>query len=458
MKRSDLVFNGFTLIVSGTMLWLCGYYPIRLCIVRPEWSVLLSLLAGIIVFGVNFYLLTMFFASDRSLISDNMLSLLEPVSDSSGRKKFLACFAVQVAFDVVTIILSSINAALLQYVQVLYIPLAAARWFTLYAVLTRKKNGVFASKKLTVILVALCVALTAAFTALAALSTERYRLLSGVYDIQSYAELPAALNNINFNMSVRYAEFETLIGLSFIALHYFAVRSADCGKSKVKATRAATASAAVIVAACALFVAKSLIYREGSFKSFTNTNVSSESFENNPGYSVSAPTFNRFAYPSGERAAYQRTHVLVTYKGSEAASYWVDGDRYGTYDPNHTPVAAGTIEIRDEYRTLSVGGREVYIFDDKLMCYVENDLLKCVKFDELDEKSDESELVTATLERLLSDGDVGTYIAARRYADKYLPSVAQPMNERIRSGKLTSAEDGYRQHYGYSEGFAVLLD
>lgn len=193
-------------------------------------------------------------------------------------------------------------------------------------------------------------------------------------------------------------------------------------------------------------VVRALIYPYSTLKKTEIVANTTEHYITDDSFYASSDCFkiSRSNGYSDERTTFQKTTIRIYCNKTELSNISIDGF-YKIYDHS---ISGSQMTMTDKFNEYEINGQSVFVLEDLAICYHENSIPKIVIFNEINNQ-EESAVLTATIKKLVSDGNVLLFVNSYEYLKKYDFEFANSIAERYKNADFTDNENMYIDKIGY---------
>ena len=447
MKKSlKITYNVITLFFLNFTYYVCNYYPKHI-VEFSSWESVVGVLWNLLFYFLLFSILIIAFKKDKTIFSSQLFNRFSPIMERFEITLLLKLFAVQMAVDFVYL-LSAIY--LKEYTGFIGSVLTLAGWFAIYFVATKNRFNLLNNKKYFVL------GLTACTLFLAISLFFDYRILDTINSYtEKYQENSAVLHNattnINYFANLKNFVFDTIIGVIIVIFHFTSINPKKVTKGKgikseKEATKLLTRSFLLIIISACLIVIRLCIFPYSTLKKMQIKSSDTKVYMSGDRFYASSDRFmiSRLNGYGQERTTFQKTTIKIYCNESKISNISIDG----AYKIRDYSISGNQMSMNDKFTEYEINGQSVFVLEDLAICYHENSTPKVVEFKEIGNQ-EESAVLTATIKKLVSDGNVLLFVNSYEYLEKYDSSFANSIAERYSNARFTANEKSYIDKIGY---------
>ena len=195
-----------------------------------------------------------------------------------------------------------------------------------------------------------------------------------------------------------------------------------------------------------LIAVRILIFPYSAINEINNSTESTEQRITDDSFYASADCFkiSRTNEYKDKKDIFKQTTIKIYFNQIELNKISVNG-LYKIYDYS---IISNLMTINDKFSEHEINGQSVYLLEDLAICYHENSTPKVVEFNEMN-KQDESAVLTETIKKLVSEGNVSIFINAYDYLRKYDYKFANTISKRYMIAEFTNDEMMHIEKIGY---------
>ena len=149
---------------------------------------------------------------------------------------------------------------------------------------------------------------------------------------------------------------------------------------------------------------------------------------------------------------YQKTDIMISIDGVASSSFT------SRYSEILYPYRITDQTLEDNYlkEEFSIDQAEILIYNSQVICFYENDVPRIIKMTDI-RNSEESEILIAVCEKLLSEGNIYIFEYAADYLDRYAPDFIEDYIERYANGDFTESESLWMQANHYRDTYVIHI-
>lgn len=450
MKKSlKITYNTIIIILLNIVYYICNYYPKHI-IEFSSWKSLLGILLNFIFYILFFSIIIIVFKKDKTVFSSNLFNPFLSFKERFEIKLLFRLLSIQIVIDLVYSISS---LYLTKYSGFIATVLTLIGWSAFYFVTTHKKHNLTDSKKHFVLTLAICsiffvISIYFDYKILNSFNTDTAR-----YQINSLV-LQNTLTNLDYFLNLKNFIFDTIIGVALVILHFLSVNTEsvneDNGTSGRKFVVFSIRVAVLIVLALILTCVRYLIFPYSALNTTEKLASTSKHYITDDSFYASSDCIkiSRINEYNNEKAAFQKTTIKIYCNRTELCTISVDGF-YKLYDSS---ISGNQMTMNDKFTEYEITGQQVFVLEDLAICYHENSIPKVVLFKEIVNQK-ESVILTATIKKLVSEGNVLLFVNSYEYLKKYDSEFAKSIAERYKNAEFTDNENIYINKIGYRTEF-----
>lgn len=432
------------------VFYICDYYPKHII----EFSSLKSLLGILLnfIFHILFFsIIIIVFKRDKTVFSSN---LFNPFLSFKELKLLFILLSIQIAIDLVYSISS---LYLTKYSGFVATVLILIGWFAFYFVTTNKKHNLTKSKKYFVSTLAICIIFFVISICFDYKILNSFNTNTARYQINSLV-LQNTLTNLDYFLNFKNFIFDTIIGVALVILHFLCVNTESVNEDNETSGRKfvvfSIRVAVLIVLALILTYVRYLIFPYSTLNTTENLASTTEHYITDDSFYASSDCFkiSRTNGYNNEMTDFQKTTIKIYCSRTELCTISIDGF-YKLYDSS---ISGNQMTMNDKFTEYEITEQPVFVLEDLAICYHENSIPKVVLFKEISNQK-ESVILTATIKKLVSEGNVLVFVNSYEYLKKYDSEFAKSIAERYKNAEFTDNENIYIDKIGYRTEFLQTL-
>lgn len=450
MKKSlKITYNTIVIILLNMVYYICNYYPKHI-IEFSSWKSLFGILLNFIFYILFFSAIIIVFKKDKTVFSSNLFNPFLSFKERFEIKLLFRLLSIQIAIDLVYRISS---LYLTKYSGFVATVLTLIGWFAFYFVTTNKKHNLTESKKYFVLTLVICSIFFVISICFDYKILNSFNINTARYQINSLA-LQNTLTNLDYFLKIKNFIFDTIIGVAFVILHFLSVNAESVNKdNEISGRKFVVFSirvAILIIFTLVLSGVRSLIFPYSTLKTIENHATTTEHYITDDSFYASSDCskIGRTNGYKNERTDFQKTTIKIYCNRTELCTISIDGF-YKLYDSS---ISGNQITMNDKFTEYEITEQPVFVLEDLAICYHENSIPKAVPFKEIVNQK-ESVILTATIKKLVSEGNVLLFVNSYEYLKKYDSEFAKSIVERYQNAEFTDNENICIDKIGYRTEF-----
>lgn len=450
MKKSlKAIYNIVTFLLFNTVFYLCNYYP-RHIIEISSLNSLFAILLNLIFYTLFFSIAIIVFKKNKTIYCKNIFNPFLPFAERFEIKCLFKLLSVQIIIDLVYCVFS---VHLTKYCGLVSSVLTLVGWVAFYLIITNKKLIPLNFNKHLVIALVICGVffLTSVFIDFSILN-----LFNG-YVAKYQADSPAlkiAITNLDYYSNLKNYIFDTIIAIVLVISHFASANTESNNEQKeilfAKFSRFSIRIMLLILFSFALTWIKCLIfpystiYTTDIFASTNNNYLMDDSFY----ASSDVYELTRTDGYKNKKLTFQKTVVKIYCNQEKLCSISLDGD----YRATAGSINGNVVTMDDKFNEYEILGQKVSVLEDLAICYHENSGPKVITFNQINSEK-ENKLLTATIKRLVSEGNVLLFANSYEYLKQYDLEFAEDCAKRYLKADFTDEEYAYIDKIDYQIDF-----
>lgn len=447
MKKSLIITcNAITVFFLNFIYYVCSYYPKHI-VEFSSWESVFGVLWNLLFYFLLFSILIIALKKDKTIFSSQLFNRFSPIMERFEITLLLKLFAVQMAVDFVYL-LSAIY--LKEYTGFIGSVLTLAGWFAIYFVATKNKLNLLNNKKYFVWTLITCALVFAIAIYLDYRILDTFICYTERYQANS-AVLQNAITNIDYFANLKNFVVDTIIGVTFVIFHFASINPQNTKKEKrtkqaKELTRVFTRGFLLIIIAVCLIVIRLCIFPYSTLKTTQIKSSHTKHYMSDDRFYASSDCFmiSRLNGYGQERTTFQKTTIKIYCNERKISNISIDG----AYKKHGISISGNQMTMNDKFTEYEINEQSVFVLEDLAICYHENSTPKVVEFKEIGNQ-EESAVLTATIKKLVSDGNVLLFVNSYEYLEKYDSSFANSIAERYSNARFTANEKSFIDRIGY---------
>lgn len=451
-KKQETALNIYTLIFMNIVFWISCDLP-RKIVNFDDISSVTSYIFHLIFWGLFSFFIIISFAKDKNIFSENVFDKDASIVKRLEVKKWFALLFLQLGFDCTVGLLSSLSAKG-EYLAIdILIPLY---WFSIYFICVGTKHLKKENFKIFIFEFCFVLCLTVCSVLITNSLFADYVGLTNQYQSDSPILLEVK-TNAEFLYSLKILVLDTLIGVFLLIMNR--VLSQNTNKTVSCSFGKFFVRMDVIGAVLCLCIFLRLIYSDQILLAKVTNHSAVTSYTMFGAFKVEqnelviCPASARKNSESSEDPfGYQKTDIMVSIDGVASSSFT---SRYSEilYPYRITDQALEDNYLKEEF---SIDQAEILIYNSQVICFYENDVPRIIKMTDI-RNSEESEILIAVCEKLLSEGNIYIFEYAADYLDRYAPDFIEDYIERYANGDFTESESLWMQANHYRDTYVIHI-
>lgn len=449
IKITTFILNIFTIIFLNILFYVCNTYPKHILeLNKTVLSTAVAILINIAFYIIFFLILTTCYYSNKTLL-DVTANFRRSVSERFYIKKISVLILFKIMLDIINHSLVFLFQG--KEIYIIIDILTVLEWVVIYYILKRKsKDSIYKDLKRTCILSAVIILCFAVCLAYNISDIIEFSNAFNKFEF-SCPKLLQIVQNMDYSYGVRNLTFDTLLGISFYVIHITgksSLEKTDVRESFLLPVRLMTAAMFFVL----LFAGKFAVFP------YNTKNITYSLADDVKTYVKKFTMTDRVTVKSrnisyGQSGVkYMATEHRINFYNSKVTAFSVPGDSKN----GDLSYENGVLGLQSDSKRYNICGREVTIYADNAICFVENEKPKAILYNKIAGHS-ENELLTETCKQLISEGNMNVFEYAYRYLLKYDRSFIRPYIRRIAKGDFTEEELAYISDNGFRSQYYVTL-
>lgn len=417
MRKSYIKCNSVALVLFNIVFWISNYYPRH--IIERSSRAPMAITINAVLFLIQFILLFIFFDKDVELFE--MKSSKKRICFRSVILKFLLLFSVQLLFECLISYLE-VNYGINTYVVRNLLILAV--WIIDYLILTCS-SGHKTNFRKTQRIIVICVIIMSVICIFAdSIMVADFKKCCAKYTENSY-RLNAIQTNYEFLHSIVTFFFDSFIACALVVFHASRIERFDVDSDKISNGCRFTARIWImILVSVGLLAIKATVFPPSFSKSVDASIVTSYSYVEDQTFDnhLFEPKFYRFDDNLEPKLYYGFSRVTILCDNKRLKSF-------------STPF----VDVAEGFTKYDVDGRNVSVYGNSAICYIENDVPHVVLFEDI-HKLKNNPVITGVCKKLIGEGNVIVFEYAVEYLKKYDPNFILPYIIRYSNGEFNTLE------------------
>ena len=446
MKSLRITYNTIVILLLNIVYYICNYYPKHI-IEFSSWKSLFGVFFNVIFYILFFSILILVFKKDKTVFSSNLFNPFLSLKERFEIKLLLKLLSIQIAIDLVYIFSSLYLTKYSGFVASL---LTLNGWFAFYFVTTNNKHNLFKSKKHFILTLTFCSIFFAISIVFDYKILDVFNSYTARYQINS-SVLQNAITNLDYFLNLKNFLLDTTIGIVLVILHFVSANTEIVKEDEEKpfARNFVVFSIRVtflIILSLFLMAARTLIFPYSTLKETEILANTTEHYVTDDSFYASSKCFkiSRTNGYNNEKTTFQKTTIKIYCNKAQLSHISIDGF-HKIYDHS---ISGNQMTMTNKFNEYEINGQSVFVLEDLAICYHENAIPKVVEFNEIDTQ-EESVILTATIKKLVSDGNVLLFVNSYEYLKKYDIEFANSIAERYINADFTDNENMYIDKIGY---------
>lgn len=451
-KKQETALNIYTLIFMNIVFWISCYLPRKIINFNAINSVT-SYIVHLLYFLLFSFFIVIAFAKDKNIFSENVFDKDQSICKRLEIKKWLALLLLQVGLDCTVGLLSSVSAKG-EYLAIdILIPLY---WFSIYFICVGTKHLKKENSKIFIFEFCVVLCLTICSVLITNPLVADYIGLTDKYQSDSPILLEAK-TNAEFLYSLKILVLDTLIGVSLLIMN----RVLSKEKNKTESCGFVKFFVRMDVIGAVLFLCIFLrlicsdqillggVTNQSKFTSYTMFDEFKA--ERNEVFIRPFPArTNKETYE--DPFGYLKVDIMISIDGVTSLSFT------SRYSEILYPYRIADHSLEENYfkEDFFIDQTEICIYDSQAICFYENDIPRIIKMIDIKD-CEESEILIAVCEKLLSEGNIYIFEYAADYLDRYAPDFIADYIERYANGNFTESESLWMQANHYRDTYVINI-